>query len=271
MTTHAGTEVVAQLIQTAERYPFTRPAQSYVYRGAPSARLEPDWRAGRAAVLAIGSNAAPERLRLKFPGDDQVIPVERAHVHGFAVVYAAHFARYGAIPATLYPEPGGISEVFVTWLTPAQLQTMHASEGVGQRYAYRTLEALRLEVDGGPEILAASAYVSRFGALSSDGRPVRLAAIAATSGYRALDQRGVLDLARERLAADLDHQAFMTRIVACFGFRTRKTRELARDALPWPEQPDRRSRHSPRATPSPPRSTDGPKARFDGGSGRTCG
>jgi hypothetical protein len=65
---------------------------------------------------------------------------------------------------------------------------------------------------------------------------VRLAAIPATSAHPAWDQRTVLDFARRRLAPDLDHAVFMTRTVACFGYRTRQTMALARDALPWPEE-----------------------------------
>jgi hypothetical protein len=140
----------AELVTIAERYPFARPTRSYVYRASPAAQLEGDWRSSRSPVLAIGANAAPERLRIKFPGRSEVIPVERARIHGFAIVYAAHFATYGAIPATLHPESGAVSELFVTWLSPAQLELMHRSEGVGQRYTYRTLERLVLEVDRGP-------------------------------------------------------------------------------------------------------------------------
>lgn len=225
------------LIALAERYPFARPARSYVFRSSPGAELERDWRSKRTAVLAIGANAAPERLRLKFKGPAEAIPVERAKIHGYAVVCAAHFASYGAIPATLHPEPGAVSELFVTWLSPAQLEVMHWSEGVGQRYAFRTLERLVLEVDRGAELLAAAAYVSRFGALTIDDAPVRLAAVPARSDLPALDQRAVLELARRRLAPDLDHLAFMRRIVACFGYRTRQTMALARDALAWPASP----------------------------------
>ena len=223
------------LVARAERYPFARPGASYVWRATARAELEPDWRSRRQPVLAIGANASPERLRLKFEGLADAIPVERARIHGYAIVYAAHFASYGAIPATLHPDAGAVSELFVTWLSPSQLELMHRSEGVGQRYAFRTLERLVLEIDRGPEVLVAAAYVSRFGALSSGGAPIRLAAIPSSSALPGLDQRAVLEHARRRLAPELDRRAFMTRIVACFGYRTRQTLALARDALPWPE------------------------------------
>jgi hypothetical protein len=142
------TATLSALIRTAERYPFGRPERSYIFRNEPGARLEADWRTSRTPVLAIGANASPERLRLKFGATPHAIPVTRGSLDGFAVVHAAHFARYGAIPATLHPAAGASVDLFVTWLDPAQLTLMHLSEGVGQRYHYVVLEGLRLLADG---------------------------------------------------------------------------------------------------------------------------
>ena len=51
-------------------------------------------------VLAIGSNAAPQQLARKFPAErfpgGVLIPVVRAVLQGFDVVYAPLLASYGS-------------------------------------------------------------------------------------------------------------------------------------------------------------------------------
>ena len=126
----------------AKRYPFDVPDASYLFRAGRAEPLaaEPDL-AGRIAVIASGSNASRLRLGQKFGGfaGDCEIPVTLARVAGFRVAYSAHFARYGSIPATLEPAPGGRAQVFVTWLTGAQAEHMHGTELIGENYGFYRL------------------------------------------------------------------------------------------------------------------------------------
>jgi hypothetical protein len=150
------------------------------------------------------------------------------------VVYAAHFALYGALPATLHLVAGAASDVFVTWLTPAQLVRMHLTEGVGGRYDYVELAGLTLEIDRIGTIDAAGAYVGRNGALVEGGGPVRLAAVPARGcALPAKAQSAMLRAAHARLAAGWPYRRFMGQILRSLRYRTRASTMLARSALPW--------------------------------------
>jgi len=54
-------------------------------------------------VLAYGSNASVQQLRREFSGFTTFtfIPVIKAKLYNFGVVYSAHFSAYGAVPLTL--------------------------------------------------------------------------------------------------------------------------------------------------------------------------
>jgi hypothetical protein len=157
--------------------------------------LEAPWREARTPVIACGSNGAPGRLVRKFAGSGARIPVTPAWLHDWAVVYSAHFTSYGALPATLHRCPGARTRLCVTWLTAAQLELMHRSEGAGERYDYALLERLeRLEpeVEGHGAIDRAGAYLSRRGPPAQDGQAVRLAG----HGNRAMRRIGMVPGAR---------------------------------------------------------------------------
>lgn len=132
--------------------------------------------------MAVGSNRAPEQLRRKF-GDTATVPVTVARLRDHDVVYSAHMASYGSIPATLAESPGTTVTISLTWLSPAQLQRMHETEAVGVNYDFG--EATTLQLDRGAErpILPIGCYLGRRGALALDGAPVALAEVDA-SGRR---------------------------------------------------------------------------------------
>ena len=62
-------------------------------------------------VLAIGSNGSPQQLARKFPPskfpDGVLIPVVRAVLEGFDVVYAPLLAAYGACAGEYLSSPTG--------------------------------------------------------------------------------------------------------------------------------------------------------------------
>jgi len=92
-------------------------------------------------VLAYGSNGSVQQLVRKFSGFSTFtfIPVIKAKLYDFDVVYSAHFAAYGAVPLTLQFSKGTVLHTFITFLTDAQLKRMHQSESVGTNYYYGEL------------------------------------------------------------------------------------------------------------------------------------
>jgi hypothetical protein len=144
------------------------------------------------------------------------------------VVYSAHFTRYGAIPATLHPCPGATVDIAVQWLTPDELDRMDATEGIGINYDRRHLTGIDLEIEGSSTIHTAETYLSRRGPLIHQGTPVSLTAISCAGRvWPALDQYGVLDLTRRRLAPNATLDSFIHAIVTDAEYRARQTKLLA--------------------------------------------
>lgn len=218
---------LAALIALAEGYPYERPSVCWLFDDGMILPLEAPWAEQRTPVIACGSNGAPARLARKFAGSGAKIPVTPAWLHDWAVVYSAHFAGYGALPATLHPCPGARTRLCVTWLTPAQLELMHLSEGAGERYDYTLMEGIELEVEGHGAIDRAGAYLSRRGPLALDGRAVRLAeTITHGCDLEACSQPTMLRRIQRLLAPDESYLAFMTRILRSADARGRATARL---------------------------------------------
>jgi hypothetical protein len=202
----------------------------------------------RLPVIASGSNASPERLAQKFTqafkgrGKDVVIPVVRAELHDFAPVYSAHISGYGSIPATLQHTVGaaeavrGASTVFVTWLTPAQLERMHETEALGVNYGFARLAGIRLFFPGAfpdGETERAFAYISLRGSLHVDGDHFALdPAPAGRAGLRPLGQRRVQELVRDLVAPGLALDDFIAGNIGDEALRRRRIRLLRAFAHP---------------------------------------
>jgi hypothetical protein len=217
---------LARGIRHAESYPFARPACSYLFRHHAMHPLPRGATGGRAPVIASGSNASPARLAAKFDAGDE-IPVTRAVLRDFAVVFAGHFTAYGAIPATLYPHEGATTDVWITWLTDEQLTIMHRSEGViggrevQQRYDYVELSGIDLRTETGLSIARAGAYLSRR-MLAPAGEPIRFAEVATqTNGLRANSHRSTLRLAARLIEPEEHFHSFMHRVLS--GVSVRQT------------------------------------------------
>lgn len=160
-------------------YPFAIPDRSFVHhRGEvrEPGEVEVD-RSDRVALLAYGSNAAPEVLDRKLAADPDPVLMMRATLLGYDVVYSNHLSAYGAVPATLHGSPGTEATVFVAYLSAAQLELIALTE---PNYDLTRLEDIRCELEDGGRLSEIDAYVSRHGCLlDSDGSPVALAAIPA--------------------------------------------------------------------------------------------
>ena len=237
-------------IARAKAYPFRIPGHSFVYRdggahevaesGIDRAALE---REGRAPVIACGSNRSPDQLRRKYGHLDGAvtIPVQRAWLTDFDVVYAAHITRYGSIAATLQHVAGTSVEISITWLSESQLDLMHGTEGRGESYDYVRLDGLDLSLDaacgGDGRLESAYAYTYRGGCLGHEGRPVGLAEIAARERrHRALSQPEIQAHVHSRLAGGGDLDTFILENVTDAHARRAREERLAGDALPfaWP-------------------------------------
>lgn len=191
----------------------------------------------RVPVIAHGSNAAPTQLVRKFArvygeaGEDVVIPVLRARLVDFDVVYAAHFSGYGAIPATLEVSPGTTAEIAVTWLTPPQLALMHDTEITAVNYVYGRLGAIQLEVDGLEQLDAAFVYLTLHGSVTLSGEPMALAAVKALRRrFKAASVPAMLAMARDRVAPDTPLDAFIMGNIEDDALRQARTATLRQSA-----------------------------------------
>lgn len=229
----------AELLRLAKSYPFEAPDASYLFRGGAAwplaqAAAHGGLFAGRAPVIAHGSNRAPAQLRRKF-GDAAEIPVSRGWLCDYDVVYSAHVTQYGAIAANLRHAPGACVEVFVTWLSEAQLARMHETELGGENYAYGRLERIELALEAGPAERIAEAYVylSTRGCLANGGGPVALAAVAARGrAHGALHQEEALALVRDRHRPDMDLDALILQNIRDRARRRALIAEMGETAIP---------------------------------------
>ena len=204
-------------------YPYDVPSHSFVWRAGestplPSAASFDGLTLGRHAVLAIGSNAAPTRLTEKFrdtqfmhpASPDGSIPVLTATVDDVDVVYGAHVAKSGPIPATLIDTPGACAHVFISWLTDMQLEHMDRTEGVGSSYQHGRMRRAWCH---GYEMVGALSYVTVTGAAVLGGRPLGLASICALgSPWPRGTQTQAWDLLAADMHRDTDGKTFCSRV-----------------------------------------------------------
>ena len=221
-------DLTAAELDRAVGYPYAAPAGSYVVDAGTSAvsQLAPGeeraWAGDRHAVLAVGSNGAPEQLVRKFgtaPGDRR-IAVLAATVRDHDVAYAALVAHYGAIPATLAPSPGTAAAVKLTLLTDDQLTRMNETEGLGRSYVLDDIDPAAVDVGGAavPSPARVRLYAAIPGPLEVGRAPVALSAVAATGRrWPARSEAEVLGDVAAALGTDIG--TFVRRVVRDVGFR----------------------------------------------------
>lgn len=114
---------------------------------------------GRTPVAAVGSNASPAVLARKLSAlPEGWVALEPGELRGVQVGHSAHVSAGGYVPAAPY-RGSGTAAVVVGWFDDRQLALLDATE---PNYVRRRLE-------GGVEV-----YVSRWGVVALDGRPVPL-------------------------------------------------------------------------------------------------
>lgn len=229
-------------------YPFDVPSHSFLWVAGrtelvSSSSLIPDPTTRRHAILAIGSNASPAQLTRKFGDDrfvdpsspDGCIPVISAEVDGVDVVYGAHLAEYGALPATLVDTPGSCAHVFVTWLTTAQLERMNETEGLGPSYQLRQVTKVRSQ---GKDVDSAMSYVTVEGVAVLDGGPLGLVGIQAPgSSWPRGSQRRAWDLLSIDMGRGTDGTALLDSVLHSRRWRGRVESHLASHRLAETQAP----------------------------------
>jgi hypothetical protein len=166
--------------QRALDYPYEQPLHSYLQLGERTLALPPGGPDldGRTPLLAYGANASPLALARKLARlPDSPLPLLRASLADFDVVYSAHLSPYGAVPATLHRNPGTVVTVFVAYPDPEQLEALNATE---PNYELTALRDLDCRPELGRPVARLDAYLSRHGPLSIDSTPVALAEIEAS-------------------------------------------------------------------------------------------
>jgi hypothetical protein len=200
----------AAILRRALDYPYAAPERSYLYRDGeaaelPAARLDLD---GRTPLLAYGANAAPSALARKLaPLPGVAMPVLRAELGGFDVVYSAHVSPYGAIPGTLQYRRGAVAPVFVVYPSEEQLARLSATE---PNYELRRLFGIACRVEEVGTVDELAAFVSRHGCLVLDGGEVGVAAIAsANRGFPGMTEREVQSRVRDLLEPGVALEEFV--------------------------------------------------------------
>jgi hypothetical protein len=192
----------SDVVERALAYPYEAPWEPFVQLGhetlAPD-ELEID-RAERTAMLAYGSNAAPEALARKLALSDQPVLVVPAWLEDFDVVYSAHISPYGAVPATLQRSPGTRVRIHLVYMTPAQVGLVSATE---PNYEAARMDAAVCHLDDGETIVGPAAYLSRHGCLLDGEAEVALEAVEAIGrSFPALGEADVLERLRARFCPD---------------------------------------------------------------------
>lgn len=199
-----------EILARAVAYPYAAPLRSFVQLGSATLDLPPGEidLAGRAPLLSYGANAAPSVLARKLaPPPELPLPVLRAELDDFDVVYSAHISPYGAVPSTLQRSPGTRIPVFVAFPTGEQLELLSASE---PNYELLHLGGLAARLELGEELAEADVYLSRHGCLVFEDSEVALTAVAAAERwFPSLGEVEVLERVRHVLAPELDLGRFV--------------------------------------------------------------
>lgn len=199
----------SDVVERALGYPYEAPWHPFVQLGhetlAPD-ELEVD-RDERTAMLAYGSNAAPEVLARKLALSDQPVLVVPAWLDDFDVVYSAHISPYGAVPATLQRSPGTRVRVHVVYMTDAQIGLVAATE---PNYESARLDGAVCRLDAGEKIIGPAAYLSRHACLLDAGAEVALAAVAADNrSFVSRSEAEMLERLRALFCPDEELETFV--------------------------------------------------------------
>lgn len=229
----------ADIIARARDYPYEQSPTSYVWDGSRTVPLAetalPDDMDARTPVLALGGNASPSVFAQAFPG--QVVPVLRAALTDFDLVYMARFEPHGAMPAMLAPSPGTVATVFVAFLSPDQRDWLTGIElGLaddhGPFFTYGELRDIGLDIDHLGARDRVFMYRSAVPAMGHDGVVCAYSELPAEKrSFPDFTHPRVLEAVRERQAPDLPFEEFLLALVKDDALRARCTAALRSNAV----------------------------------------
>ena len=212
------------VLQRAIGYPYDITPASFTFVAGEAAPFDPALTKGLYPVIGYGSNQSPQRLRQKYGADHAPIPVQRGWLADHDVVYSAHFASYGSLPAALRHVEGTTVSVAVNWLDEEQLAVMHGTEW--DHYHYVRLTDITLRLAEGELLRQAYVYLCFSGHMVRDGQPVALSEVAENRRHGALTQIEALALMRDRLAPGIELAEFVRAHIADGDLRAVRTRAL---------------------------------------------
>lgn len=187
--------------------------------------------AERIPVLASGSNASPQQLARKFANFSLLIPVVKAQLLDFDVVYSAHFSGYGSMPATFYYSPGTVVNTFVTYLTGYQLEQMHQTEGIGFNYCFARLDRVQLNLENQMTLNQVQCYLSLHGCVLMKNSPICLSTISAKNRqFPEMNQVEVLSSAMVLLEPDNILDNFILETVKYQNLRKKRIQRFKQNA-----------------------------------------
>jgi hypothetical protein len=184
-------------------------------------------------LLAYGSNASVSGLSRKLADclQTSLVPVAKATLSNFDVVYSAHLTSYGAVPATLQHSPGSVTTAYVLVTSPAQCGLLRRTE---PNYHFAELTEVDMRLELGPRLSTISAVISRHGALTLNGTEVGLAAVETHNRrFPAASQHEVLGAVRDIVAPGADFDHFVLENVRNPELARRRSEELKRTARPF--------------------------------------
>jgi len=188
------------------------------------------------ALIAAGSNGAPEQLARKYRDrrDARPVLIAPATVTGAVSVYSAHITSYGSVPATMHRGPGqeqAQAALPVLLLPAEELGHINATESLGVNYVLAAPHGVSATVET-VTIPQPLAYVSRRGALALDGAPVGLPGTGVAS-LREAAQRDMLQRVMEHVGTDEALEDFVLRMIADRDARLAVTRTMAGAGEVW--------------------------------------
>ncbi|MBO38057.1 MAG: hypothetical protein CMM75_02610 [Rhodospirillaceae bacterium] len=220
-------------VEHAKAYPFPAPDYSYLFEAGNWSALENDEFdvSGRTPVLAAGSNQSPEQLARKYADLPEIgpIPLVKGYLTDFDVVYAAHIAGYGSIPATFQNSPGTTVSVFLAWFTEAQLSRMHATEA---NYTFDRLTNFCLETDLGQSPQEVFVYTAKVGCYNHNGCCLSLTEIPAINRkFFSATQTEAQSFLRNQVADRMDLDEFVEEQITDNVIRVGRVAKMRADAI----------------------------------------